>query len=295
MAVLKKRTISKRTVDALTVEKDTVFWDSELSGFGVRVYPNGGKTYVVQTRAGGKPARRIAIGRHGVVTAEEARRRAALIVARIKAGEEPAPEPLPVRQANGPTVAELATRFLEDHVAARCKPATAAAYRFAIDKHILPAFGKLSALAVERTQVAAFHEALRDTPVMANQAVDLLARIYRAAEDRGAVPAGTNPCGHLKKYRARRRERFLTEAEFRRLGRVMDEMEAAGEIAVHAAAALRLLMLTGCRRNEILTLRWDAVDLDAGEIRLGDSKTGPFFSPGPVGATRGHAVPNGLY
>ena len=274
MAVLKTRTISKRTVDALKVEKDTVFWDSELSGFGVRVYPNGGKTYVVQTRAGGKPARRIAIGRHGVVTAEEARRRAALIVSRIKAGEEPVPKPLTVRQANGPTVADLAQRFLEDHVAARCKPATAAAYRFAIEKHILPAFGTLSALAVDRAKVASFHEALRDRPVMANQAVDLLARIYRAAEDRGAVPAGSNPCRQIRKYRARRRERFLTETEFRRLGRTLDEMEANGEIAVHAAAALRLLMLTGCRRNEILTLRWDAVDLDAGEIRLKESKTG---------------------
>ena len=274
MAVLKTRTISKRTVNALTVEKDSVFWDSELSGFGVRVYPNGGKTYVVQTRAGGKPAKRIAIGRHGVVTAEEARRRAALIVSRIKAGEEPVPEPLTVRQANGPTVAELARRFLEDHVAARCKPATAAAYRFAIEKHILPAFGTLSALAVDRARVASFHEALRDRPVTANQAVDLLARIYRAAADRGAVPAGSNPCRQIRKYRARRRERFLTEAEFRRLGRTLDEMEANGEIAVHAAAALRLLMLTGCRRNEILTLRWDSVDLDAGEIRLLDSKTG---------------------
>ena len=109
---------------------------------------------------------------------------------------------------------------------------------------------------------------------MANQAVDLLARIYRAAEDRGAVPAGTNPCRQIRKYRARRRERFLTEPEFRRLGGTLDEMEANGEIAVHAAAALRLLMLTGCRRNEILTLRWDAVDPDAGEIRLVDSKTG---------------------
>ena len=274
MAVLKTRTISKRTVDALTVEKDTVFWDSELSGFGVRVYPNGGKTYVVQTRAGGKPAKRIAIGRHGVVTAEEARRRATLIVSRIKAGEDPAPEPLPVRQANGPTVEDLAQRFLDDHVAARCKPATAAAYRFAIGKHILPAFGKLSALALDRARVSAFHESLRDRPTMANQAVDLLARIYRAAEDRGAVPAGSNPCRQIRKYRPRRRERFLTEAEFRRLGRTLDEMEANGEIAVHAAAALRLLMLTGCRRNEILTLRWDAVDLNQSEIRLRDSKTG---------------------
>ena len=292
MAVLKARTISKRTVDALTVEKDTVFWDSELSGFGVRVYPNGGKTYVVQTRAGGKPAKRIAIGRHGVVTAEEARRRAALIISRIKAGEEPVPEPLTVRQANGPTVEELAQQFLKDHVAARCKPATAAAYRFAIEKHILPAFGALSALAVDRARVASFHEALRDRPVTANQAVDLLARIYQAAEDRGTVPAGSNPCRQIRKYRPRRRERFLTETEFRRLGRTMDAMEASGEIAVHAAAALRLLLLTGRRRNEILTLRWDAVDLDAGEIRLSDGKTGArTVSLSPEAATLLAGIP----
>ena len=86
------------------------------------------------------------------------------------------------------------------------------------------------------------------------------------------MPVGSSPCRQIRKYRARRRERFLTETEFRRLGRTMDEMESDGEIAVHAAAALRLLILTGCRRNEILALRWDAIDLDQREIRLPDSK-----------------------
>ena len=73
MARFETKTISRRTVEALEVEKDTVFWDSELSGFGVRVYPSGSKYYVVQTRAGGRAAKRVTVGRHGVVTAEEAR------------------------------------------------------------------------------------------------------------------------------------------------------------------------------------------------------------------------------
>ena len=146
MARLETRTISRRTVEALTAGRDTVFWDSELSGFGVRVYPSGSKYYVVQTRAGGRAAKRVTVGRHGVITAEEARRRAALIIARIKAGEEPLPEPLVAKLAGGPTVAALAARYLEDHVAARCKPRTAASYRLAIDKHILPALGRLPAL-----------------------------------------------------------------------------------------------------------------------------------------------------
>ena len=93
MAKLTTATISKRTVEALAVEKDTVYWDPELSGFGVRAYPSGSKYYVVQTRANGKAAKRVTVGRHGIVTAEEARRRAALIIARIKAGEEPLAEP----------------------------------------------------------------------------------------------------------------------------------------------------------------------------------------------------------
>ena len=104
MARLQTKTISRRTVEALTVEKDTVFWDRELMGFGVRVYPSGSKVYVVQTRAGGRAATRVTVGRHGVITAEEARRRAALIVARIKAGEDPVPEPMAAKLLEGPTV-----------------------------------------------------------------------------------------------------------------------------------------------------------------------------------------------
>jgi len=77
MAKLKFRTISKRTVDALAVEdRDAVFWDDRIPGFGVRVYPSGSKVYVVQTRHRGK-SRRVTLGRHGVITADEARKKAA--------------------------------------------------------------------------------------------------------------------------------------------------------------------------------------------------------------------------
>ena len=268
MARLETRTISRRTVKALRVEKDTVFWDSELSGFGVRVYPPGSKYYVVQTRAGGAAAKRVTVGRHGVITPEEARRRAALIIARIKAGEEPVPEPLALRLADGPTVADLAARYLDEHVAARCKPKTAAMYRLIVEKHIVPA------LAVGQARVTELHHGLSETPVMANQVVDRLSWIFNTAEDRGLVPEGSNPCRFTVKYRERKRERFLTGEEFRRLGRVLADAETCKGVSAYAVAAIRLLMLTGCRRNEILTLRWDEVDLEANELRLSDSKTG---------------------
>ena len=89
MAKLNRRSISRRTVEALKVEKDTVFWDRDLPGFGIRVYTSGTKMYVVQSRTKGKSVR-VTVGRHGVISADEARRRAARIVNRIKAGEDPA-------------------------------------------------------------------------------------------------------------------------------------------------------------------------------------------------------------
>ena len=88
-------TLSNRTVAALAVDRDTVFWDRNLTGFGVRVYPSGGKVYIAQARerTGEKLPKRVTIGRHDMLNAEEARRRAALIIARIRAGEEPLPLP----------------------------------------------------------------------------------------------------------------------------------------------------------------------------------------------------------
>ena len=279
MAKLTTTTISKRTVEALKSVKDTVFWDSELSGFGVRVYPSGSKHYVVQTRAGGKAAKRVTVGRHGIVTAEEARRRAALIIARIKAGEEPASEPLAVTLAESPTVGDLARVYLEEHVAVRCKPKTAATYRLTVYKHLLPALGKTPALAVDHARVTELHHSLRETPVMANQVVGTLSRIWNEAENRGLVPEASNPCRLVVKNRERRRERFLSEEEFRRLGRLLAEAETRKGVSVQAVAAIRLLLLTGCRRNEILTMRWSDVDLEARELNLVDSKTGARTVP----------------
>ena len=110
---------------------------------------------------------------------------------------------------------------------------------------------------------------------MANLVIATLSRMIDQAMAWGVAGEMSNPCRSAPKYRTRRRERFLTDAEFQRLGRVLDEMEAEGRLSPYAAAALRLLMLTGCRRNEILTLRWEDVHLQTQELHLSDSKTGP--------------------
>ena len=257
MAKLQTGTISNRMVAALRVERDTMIWDRELTGFGVRAYPSGSHVYVAQARGPGEreSSKRVTVGRHGVVNADDAWRRAALIIARIKAGEEPVLEPLAAKLANGPTVGELAARYLRDHVAVRCKPRTANTTRSAVNLHIVPALGKLSLAAVERSHVTELHHALSDRPATANTAVKTLSHVYTLADEWGMVAEGTNPCRSVLKYPARRRERFLTDAEFERLSRVLDQSETLRGASLGAIAAIRLLMLTGCRRNEILSLR----------------------------------------
>ena len=262
--------ISKRTVDALVVEAaDTVFWDRDLPGFGVRVYASGRKVYVAQARARSAP-RRVTLGRHGDITADQARKHAAAVIDRIKKGEDPA---APVAQSDL-TVFDLAGRYMNGHVAQNCSAHTAGIYRGSLENHILPALGSKPVAAVNGGDVSALHYHMRRTPRAANRALMILNKMFSLAAAWGMLPEGSNPCRGVRKYKERKRERFLTVDEYRRLGAAITEAEAAGTVSVHAVAAFRLLMLTGCRLTEILTLRWDDVDRTAGELRLRDGKTG---------------------
>ena len=269
------KNLSNRAVNAMKVEKDTVYWDRRLTGFGVRVYPTGGKVYVAHARGPDGP-KRVRVGRHGVLNAEDARKRAALIIARIKAGEDPVPEPMAV---SGPTVAEVAERFRKDHIAVRLKPSSAQRLESVINWHILPAFGKRPMAGIERKEVLALHQRMSGTPNQANRVLRTLSLMYTLARDWGLLPVGLRPAGHnpctgVAKYPDRKRERFLTDTEFERLGDVLNEAEARGGASVSTIAAIRLLLLTGCRKSEILTLQWDHVDLENGELKLPDTKTG---------------------
>ena len=273
MAALK---LGKRTIDALAVDRgDKVFWDSELLGFGVRVYATGRKVYVAQARTPSGRTRRGTVGDYTKMNTEEARRKAAETIDRIRRGEEavpPPPEP-------EPTVADLAERFMTKHVAVNCRPGTAETYESLLRLHILPELGALKLTDVDRSHVSALHYRLRDKPNQANQAVGVFSRMFKLAVAWGMTPARPNPCRSIKRYKERSCERFLTEDEYARLGRVLFEAEAEGPRMASAVAAVRLLLLTGCRRNEILTLRWDDLDRTAGELRIRDSKTGPRRVP----------------
>ena len=115
---------------------------------------------------------------------------------------------------------------------------------------------------------------MRDVPGHANRTPGVLSRMMTLAEVWEMRPEGVNPCRHVKKYAEHKRERFLSDDEYRRLGEALRDAEREGFASPAAIGAIRLLMLTGCRSGEIMSLRWDYVDLDLGELRLPDSKTG---------------------
>ena len=285
--------ITKRTVDALKSRcNEFTVWDNAVTGFGVRIRPTGAKSYVVVYRAGagrGAPVRRYTIAAISKITPERARTRAKIILGAVAHGHDPANQKMP-------TVAELADSFMSDHVTAKRKGRTVEFYRDILDRIVKPAVGTSKADKLTRAQVGRLHSSLADTPFQANRVLAVIGSMYAFAARASIVPDGTNPARGIDKFKENRRERFLTGEELERLGSAIREGETTGipwavdesklnakhvpkakrstKIAQSAAAALRLLLFTGCRLREILHLRWEHIDVERGCLFLPDSKSG---------------------
>ena len=216
--------LTKRIVEKLKAgDKDAIYWDRELAGFGVRVHATGRKLFIVQSR-GPAGLKRATLGPAGAETIEMYRSEAAVAIDRIKQGEDPRPP----KPAPEPTVADLAARCVSVRFGVRCKPATAKHYKMALDRHVLPVLGTMPLSEVGPKEAAALHHRMRGMPAMANRAVWVLSRLFVMAETWEMVPPGRNPCRHVRYYREKSRERFLTPEEFRRLGAALRTFEARG-------------------------------------------------------------------
>ncbi len=265
--------IIKRTVDASTATaSDLWVWDTEIKGFGLRVRPNGRKVYVVEYRPGdgGRRAqkRRFTIGLHGSPwTPDSARTEAKRVLALVEQGKDPAAE----KQAgkNAETMAEMCAKFLTEHVKIKRKGRTADEYERLVDKIILPALGNKKVKDVMRQDIAKLHHKLQPTPYQANRVLAVLSKLFNLAEAWGIRPDGTNPCRHVEKFEEQKRERMLSAEELAAFGETL----AAYDGSVYAIAAIKLLIFTGARLNEVLRLRWEDVDFENGDVRLLDHKT----------------------
>jgi integrase len=295
-----RKRLTKHTIESVTANgRRFVILDSAIPGFGLTVSSTGAKSFILRYRPGrvgrSAPKRFVTIGRFGPVTPEQARKHAIEILGEVAKGKDPAAEYREDRETV--TVADAAQQFMSTHVEHKCKRKTQELYRYAMEHKIIPAFGKRKLLQVSRIDVANFHHMLRAAPFMANRVIGVLGSFYSWAGRRGLVQEDFNPTRRTEKFRESRRERFLSEDEFARLGTVLREAESIGIpyevdetrptvkhapkpenrrviVAPDAVAAIRLLIFTGCRLREILNLRWQEVDFQRGLLLLPDSKTG---------------------
>ena len=251
--------------------KDAFLFDRSLPGFGLRIHPSGRKVWIVQARIEGR-SRRIVIARHGEIELAEARRRARGMLARIRAGENPADDIR--REKETPTLRAFADEYLR-RSDPHWKPSGRKTVRIYLKARILPAFGRMPLDRIGPEDVAAwFDAASRDRPGAANRAFEILRAMMFRAEEWGLRERDTNPCLGIARNPRKKVARFLDTDELARLGRALDANEARWPEAV---AAIRLLALTGCRRSEVLDLRWRDIGTDAITVR--DGKTGPRAVP----------------
>lgn len=245
---------------------ERVEWD-RLPGFGLRCHASGRQTYVVFTRMRGT-VQRITLGSAKMLGYRQAKRAAAILLLDARTGGDP----LAARkQAKAmPTVAEFAERYWRMQAGA-WKPSTLVTHGLYRDKWILPGLGRLFLDQVDEAAVTRWYGNVSKTsPGAANRALDLLRHMLKKAEEWGFRPEASNPCRWVKRNKGRICKRFLTDEELKRLGDVLDAQPPAR--ATHAAA-LRLLLLTGCRKGEVRNLEWRDVRGDC--LALRDSKTGP--------------------
>jgi integrase len=296
---MRDRRITKRLVDSLKPATEDYFvWDDTLRGFGLRLQPTGAKSYVVKYRAGsgrGAPTRRVTLGRVGTLTPDEARALARKMLGAVAHGSDPAALKAAERRAS--TLRDLAGIFLAEHVETKRKPSTALHYRSLLENVVLPELGSRKAEQVATSDLAKLHAKMRSRPYQANRMLAVVGALYVFAGKRKLVPFSFNPPRGIEKYPEKKHERFLAADELSRLGDAIREAETRGlpyeidetkptskhapkeayrrtKIGPHAAAAVRLLILTGARPREILHLRWEHLDLERGMLLLPDSKTG---------------------
>jgi len=256
--------------------RDRILFDRQLSGFGLRITPTGTKLFIAQARIGGRK-RRVTIGQYPDLTVVQAREQAAHALLDIRRGADPVIERkvrIQAAAAGEMTMAQLAEKWMTDHVRPKLKPRTVFDYERLLRQHILPAIGHLLVARLDREDVVRLHLAMAKTPRRANYVVATTKAILNfAIEGLKLRPPGSNPARRITMYRQRVVERFLTEAEIARAAEGITTAERAGKIGPHAAAGLRIALFTGARSGEVTAAQWSHVDWDRKLIRLPDSKT----------------------
>ena len=253
--------------------RDVYLRDTEQVGFGVRVKPSGSRSYFIEYRAPSGRNRRMSLGPIGRYRLEEARAIAREHFAAIARGFDPLVQRRAARDKL--TVAELAELYLDEHLRPTCKPSTIYEYDRILRREVIPALGRIEVEELMQEDVERLHRSIgRRAKRTANYTIGVIQAMLGFAERRGLRAQGTNPAALVTRYPEHRLERFLTGKELARVAEAIEKTEKEIDQLPTTTLALRLLLLTGMRAGEVLSLRWDDVDWERGFIVLPDSKTG---------------------
>lgn len=250
--------LSKTVIDKLQCpEKEVIYWDTLLSGFGVRVKPNGTKSYVVQyrTKVSGR-SRRKTIGKHGpLMSFSQAKDIAAGLLSDVLRGGDPVADAQTLKSA--PEMLDLCQQYLEIHAIPKKRAKSVANDISMLNRLIIPKFGFRKTAEINHNEIQAFHNSLKPTPYQANRTLSLLSKMFELAVKWGI--RADNPAKGVEKFHEEKRHRWLSADELSRLCAALD-----GHRNQKAANAIRLQLLTGARIGEVLTSQWGDFDLERG-------------------------------
>lgn len=286
---------TKRNLESIKVTgKRQHFFDDDLPGLAIRVSEIGRISFYFTYRSEkGRTATKqwVHVGTFPAMTPEQARYKVRELAAKVVGGIDPSSE---IRTEKAAIRMNAALkRFLDEHVS-KLKPATITAYTAIINRHLIPKLGRVKVKDLTYSDVATLHHEMKGTPYLANRAVGVLSVFGHWCELNGYREKNSSPTHGIKKYAEPKRMAFMGERELTIFGETLDRMERtwherqttgqvrpAGTpvdtITPQSAAIIRVLLFTGARKGEILSLKWSYLDLDKGTATLPDSKTGFRF------------------
>jgi integrase len=248
--------ISERTVKSLSLPEqgNSIHYDDELTGFGVRITAAGAVAFILNYRVAGRE-RRITIGRHPEWSAEAARTEALNLKHEIRNRRDP----LVAREKEHgePLFADLARDYMEIYALKNKRASSVRNDRQMLERIILPKLGRLRVIAVGQRDIEILHGSLKATPYRANRVLSLLSKMFNLAIEWKL--RADNPAKNVERYHEDTRETWLDMGQLRRLEAALTRYPDP-----EAADALRLLILTGARTGEVLKAEWPQFDLERG-------------------------------
>lgn len=247
--------------------KEFFWWDTELPGFGLRVFAGGSKTWFLQFRQRGKQ-KRMTLGRPPEVRAEEARALARAQLAKVALDGLPVAAKVKRDAAGGMLFRDFAVQFWADY-SRHWKPSTRKGNRARVLKDLPQIFGEQRVDAIRKADVLRWRDSWASRSGAFNRTIPIMSVMMHYAEQLGLRPRGSNPCRGTPRFKRKPVDRFLSAREFHRLA---SSLRAFEEIYPIAVQAIRLLIYTGARHGEVIGLRWEWVQPP--RLMLPDSKTG---------------------